>query len=223
MISNAGWYLTSGVATYYFDVVVGDPNKQSMFSTSSAIGSVVGLLLLPILTKYMSKRKAYQASLGIAAAGYVGMAIGALSGQLMVMNICYIVGAIGIASMFIAQTVFLADIVDYGEIKLGFRAESITFSMKGFLQKMAYTLQTVIMFASLGISGYDGNLHSNNPQGAKNAITAMLVIVPPVLFVISLIIFTTKFKLHGSFMDDITRQVIALREAREQAAEDSAE
>ena len=223
MISNAGWYLTSGVATYYFDVVVGDPNKQSMFSTSSAIGSVVGLLLLPILTKYMSKRKAYQASLGIAADGYVGMAIGALSGQLMVMNICYIIGAIGIASMFIAQTVFLADIVDYGEIKLGFRAESITFSMKGFLQKMAYTLQTVIMFASLGISGYDGNLHSNNPQGAKNAITAMLVIVPPVLFVISLIIFTTKFKLHGSFMDDITRQVIALREAREQAAEENAE
>ncbi|MGN0469145.1 MAG: glycoside-pentoside-hexuronide (GPH):cation symporter [Acutalibacteraceae bacterium] len=218
MISNAGWYLTSGVATYYFDVVVGDPNKQSLFSTSSAIGSTVGLLLLPILQKYMSKRKAYQVSLGVAAAGYVGMAICAFCGQLLLMDIFYIIGAIGIASMFIAQTVFLADIVDYGEVKLGFRAESITFSMKGFLQKMAYTLQTIILFASLGISGYDGNLHSNNPQSAKTAITIMLVVIPPVLFIISLIIFTKKFKLHGEFMDEITATVIENQKKREEAA-----
>ncbi|MGN1419817.1 MAG: glycoside-pentoside-hexuronide (GPH):cation symporter [Acutalibacteraceae bacterium] len=218
MISNAGWYLTSGVATYYFDVVVGDPNKQSLFSTSSAIGSTVGLLLLPILQKYMSKRKAYQVSLGVAAAGYVGMAVCAFCGQLLLMDIFYIIGAIGIASMFIAQTVFLADIVDYGEVKLGFRAESITFSMKGFLQKMAYTLQTIILFASLGISGYDGNLHSNNPQSAKTAITIMLVVIPPVLFIISLIIFTKKFKLHGEFMDEITATVIENQKKREEAA-----
>lgn len=217
MISNAGWYLTSGVATYYFDVVVGDPNKQSLFSTSSAIGSTVGLLLLPILQKYMSKRKAYQTSLAIAAAGYVGMAICAFANQLILMDIFYIIGAIGIASMFIAQTVFLADIVDYGEVKLGFRAESITFSMKGFLQKMAYTVQTIILFASLGISGYNGDLHSNNPQSAKTAITLMLVVIPPVLFIISLIIFTKKFKLHGEFMDNITAQVIKNQQEREAA------
>lgn len=217
MISNAGWYLTSGVATYYFDVVVGDPNKQSLFSTCSAIGSTVGLLLLPILTKYMSKRKAYQTSLAVAAAGYIGMAVFALIGNLTLMNICYIIGAIGIASMFIAQTIFLADIVDYGEVKLGFRAESITFSMKGFLQKMAYTIQTVIMFASLGISGYDGNAHSNNPQSAKIAITAMLVIIPPILFIVSLVIFTKKFKLHGEFMDKVTATVIENQKRREQA------
>ena len=58
----------------------------------------------------------------------------------------YCIGAIGMSSMFIAQTIFLADVVDYGEVKMGFRAESITFSMKGFLQKMAYTMQTVFLF-----------------------------------------------------------------------------
>lgn len=218
MISNAGWYLTSGVATYFFDVVIGDPNKQSLFSTCSAIGSTVGLLLLPILQKYMSKRKAYQVSLAIAAAGYTGMAICAFCGQIILMDIFYIIGGIGVASMFIAQTVFLADIVDYGEIKLGFRAESITFSMKGFLQKMAYTLQTIILFVSLGLSGYDGTLHSNNPQSAKNAITVMLVVIPPILFIISLVIFTKKFKLHGELMDEITAKVIENNKKREEAA-----
>ena len=218
MISNAGWYLTSGVATYYFDVVVGDPNKQSMFSTSQAVGSVVGMLLLPFLTKIMSKRKAYQTSLILCTLGYTGMAIGAFAEMAIVMNICYCIGAIGMSSMFIAQTIFLADVVDYGEVKMGFRAESITFSMKGFLQKMAYTLQTIILFVSLGVSKYDGSLHNANPESAKLAITVMLTVIPPVLFFISLIIFTKKFKLHGDFMDNVTKIVTENRAKREAAA-----
>ncbi len=219
MISNAGWYLTSGVATYFFDVVIGDPNKQSLFSTFQAVGSIVGMLALPLLTKYMSKRKAYQFSLIFAGLGYAGIAVGAFSGMLMVMNISYLICSIGMSAMFISQTVFLADVVDYGEVKLGFRAESITFSMKGFLQKMAYTIQTIILFASLGLSGYDGELHGQNPENAKLAITLMLCVIPCVLFFISLIIFTKKFKLHGEFMDNVTAIVTENRSKREQDAQ----
>ncbi len=214
MISNAGWYLTSGVATYYFDVVVGDPSKQSTFSIFQAVGSVLGMLLLPILTKFMSKRKAYQTSLLVAAVGYIGISVGAFANQLMLMNIFYCICGIGMASMFIAQTIFLADVVDYGEVKMGYRAESITFSMKGFLQKMAYTLQTIILFGSLGLSNYDGTLHSRNGDGAKLAITLMLAVIPAALFFISLIIFTKKFKLHGAFMDEVTEIVTKNREER---------
>ena len=134
------------------------------------------------------------------------------------MDIFYFVAGLGVASMFTAQTVFLADIVDYGEVKMGFRSESIIFSMKGFLQKMAYTLQTIILFASLGLSKYDGKLHSANPQSAKTAITAMLALFPAILFVASLIIFTKKFKLHGEYMDEVTRVVSENRKLRESAA-----
>ena len=219
MISNAGWYLTSGVASYYFDVVVGDPKKQSLFSTFQAVGSVVGLLLLPFLQKYMSKRRAYQVSLLLAAFGYAGISVGAFANNLMIMNVSYLLCSTGMAAMFIAQTVFLADVVDYGEFKLGFRAESITFSMKGFLQKMAYTLQTIILFASLGISKYDGELHTQNPESAKLAITLMLCVIPTVLFFISLVIFSSKFKLHGDFMNEVTAFVTENRKKRELEAQ----
>ena len=219
MISNAGWYLTSGVAAYYFDVVVGDPKKQSMFSTFQAVGSIVGLLLLPFLQKYMSKRRAYQVSLLLAALGYAGISVGAFTSSFMLMNVSYLLCSTGMAAMFIAQTVFLADVVDYGEYKMGFRAESITFSMKGFLQKMAYTLQTIILFASLGISKYDGDLHAQNPESAKLAITLMLCVIPTVLFMISLIIFSKKFKLHGDFMDEVTAIVTENKKKRELEAQ----
>lgn len=208
MLSNAGWYMVSGVAVYFFDVVAGDPSKQSSFSTIGAVGSVLGLLVVPIMTKYTTRRRTYQFSLSMAILGFVGMLISAKGfNSYMAMNFCYLAASIGIASMFVSQTVFLADIVDYGEVKLGFRSESIIFSMKGFLQKMAYTIQTVILFSGLEISHYNGNLHHDNPESAKSAISVMMLVIPAILILISLIIFSTKFKLHGKYMEDITAEL----------------
>ena len=158
MLSNAGWYMVSGVAVYYFDVVAGDPGKQSTFNIFGAVGSILGLAVIPIMTKFTTRRRTYQFSLLMAIFGFFGMTLSIkIAESYLLMNICYTIASIGIASMFVSQTVFLADIVDYGEVKQGFRSESITFSMKGFLQKMAYTIQTVILFSGLEISNYNEN------------------------------------------------------------------
>jgi len=66
---------------------------------------------------------------------------------------------------------------------------------------------------------YDGDLHAQNPESAKLAITLMLCVIPTVLLFISLIIFTKKFKLHGDFMDDVTAFVTEKRKERELTAE----
>lgn len=214
-ISNTGWYMISGVAAYYFDVVVGNPSEQSLFSTFGAVGSILGLAIIPIMTKFTTKRRTYQFSLILSFIGYVLMGIGgSILDSAIVLGIGYLIGSTGMASMFIAQTVFLADIVDYGEVKMGYRSESGTFSMKGFLQKMAYTIETVILFAGLEITKYDETLHYANSASVKNAISGMMFIVPAVCVVISLIIYTFKFKLHGEFMDKITAEVTKNRENR---------
>ena len=120
MLSNAGWYLTSGTAVYYFTDVLGDSTKQSLFSMIGAVGSVLGLLVIPILEKKLSNRTIYQISLGMAILGYALMFIfGPVFKITIALDISYIIASIGIGSMFVAQTVFLADIVDYGEYKTG--------------------------------------------------------------------------------------------------------
>lgn len=208
MLSNAGFYMISGVGAYYFDVVVGDSTKQSSFNTLGAVGSILGLAVIPVMMKFTSRRRTYQFSLCLAIAGYIGMLVSAKSfSSLTGMGVCYLIAQTGTASMFVSQTVFLADIVDYGEYKMGFRAESITFSMKGFLQKMAYTIQTIILYAGLSISHYEGDLHSANPQAAHSAISAMMLVLPMILMALSLIIFSTKFKLTDKKMEEITAQL----------------
>lgn len=207
MLSNAGFYMISGVSAYYFDVVVADSTKQSGFNTFGAIGSILGLAVIPIMMKFTTRRKTYQFSLSLAIAGYIGMLISAKAGSISAMGILYLIAQIGTASMFVSQTVFLADIVDYGEYKMGFRTESITFSMKGFLQKMAYTLQTIILYAGLSISHYDGELHSANTPAAYSAISAMMLVLPMILMALSLIVFTFKFKLTDQRMQEITAEL----------------
>lgn len=213
MLSNAGWYMVSGVGVYYFDVVVGDPGKQSAFNLFGAVGSILGLGVIPIMMKFTTRRRTYQTSLGLAIAGFFGMMLSVkLASSYFLMNICYTVASIGIASMFVSQTVFLADIVDYGEYKQGFRSESITFSMKGFLQKMAYTIQTIILFAGLDASKYNENLHAANTPQVKGAISFMMLWAPVILLVLSFLVFTLKFKLHGEYMEKVTAEVNKMHE-----------
>lgn len=220
MISNAGWYLTSGTAVYYFTDVLGEPTAQSLFSMIGAVGSVLGLLVIPVLGKKFSNRTIYQISLGMAILGYVLMYIfGPVLKITIALDISYIVASIGIGSMFVAQTIFLADIVDYGEYKSGKRNESITFSMKGFLQKMAYTIQTLFLFGGLGIMNYNSQITTGAiNDSTKSAIGFICFGIPPVLMVISLIVFNLKFKIHSKLREDV-HDYISAKRAEENNAE----
>jgi len=214
MLSNAGWYLTSGTAVTYFTQVVGNGKAQSLFQTIGAAGSVLGLLVIPILSKWFSKKRIYQISLIVSILGYVLMYIcGPVLKITIALDIAYILSSTGIASMFVAQTIFLADIVDYGEFKNGERNESITFSMKGFLQKLAYTIQTIIYYGGLGLVHYSDQINAGNGinEQTKTAIGIIGFAVPPVLMLASLLVFSKKFKLHGELADRVHDYIVEKR------------
>ena len=208
MISNAGYYMTSGISSYYFTSVAGDLGLQSKFNMFGAVGSIIGIAVIPVCSKFMNNRSIYKLSLGMAAAGYIGMAIigYGFDGNVYGLGACYLLTSVGIGSMFVNQTVMLADVVDYGEYKLGKRNQSLTFSMKGFLQKMAYTVQCIIMYLTFSVTKYEGTAPEQT-QTAKDAISALMFIVPPVLIIISYIVFSKKYKIYGDFKREVLAAV----------------
>lgn len=217
-ISNTGHYMISGISNYYFKSVTGVWGNQSIFFTLGAVGSALGLLVIPLCSKKnLTNRTAYKISLSLAAAGCIGMAVVGygFGGNVLALGVCYLIASIGTGSMFINQTVMLSDIVDYGEYKLGTRNQSLTFSMKGFLQKMAYTIQSIIMYASFGLTGYKvvtGNEIVEQTAMSKSAISALLFIVPPLFILISLAIFSKKYKIYGEFKTEILETITKKRE-----------
>lgn len=208
MISNAGFYMTSGISSYYFTSVLGDLTLQSKFNLMGTVGSVLAILVVPVCSKFMNNRSIYKLSLGMAAAGYIGMAFMGycIPGNVTLLGLFYIITSLGTGSMFVNQTVMLADCVDYGEFKTGNRNQSLTFSMKGFLQKMAYTIQAIIMYATFTVTGYDGEAVVQTAQ-AQSAISFLMFIVPPAMMIISLLIFTKKYKIFGEFKQEVLKAV----------------
>ena len=215
MLSNAGWYLTSSTAVYYFTDTLGNSKLQSLFQTIGTVGSVLGLLVVPVLSKWFSKRTTYTISLSTAIAGYALMLITGpiLKLNVVIMDVCYILASVGVSSMFVSQTIFLADIVDYGEYKNGERNESITFSMKGFLQKMAYTMQTIVLFGGLGLMNYNEQITANVSLNdtTKTGIGVICFGVPMLFFLASLIVFRKKFKVYGELADKVHDYIIEKR------------
>ncbi len=130
-----------------------------------------------------------------------------------------VLGSMGIGCMFVAETIMLADIVDYGEFKLGYRSDSIVFSMKSFLLKVAYSIQALIMNAGLWVSHYNGDLAKNGlsqPASAQNAICVMMFLIPPIFVLLSLFIFSKKYKLGKERMEEVTA-FITEKHAQEQS------
>ena len=219
MLSNAGWYLTSSTAVYYFTDSLGNSQLQSLFQTIGTVGSVLGLLVVPVLSKWFTKRTTYTISLVTAIAGYGLMLITGpiLKLNVVIMDVCYILASVGVSSMFVSQTIFLADIVDYGEYKNGERNESITFSMKGFLQKMAYTIQTFVLFGGLGFMNYNAQITTEKVvnESTKTGIGVICFGVPMLFFLASLVVFRKKFKVYGELADKVHDYIIEKRALRE--------
>lgn len=211
MISNAGYYMTSGISSYYFTAVKGDIGLQSTFNLYGSVGSVLSILVVPVFSRFLSNRGIYKLCLLTAIAGYAGMGVAGLGFDAgpTVLGAFYFIASIGIGSMFVNQTIMLSDVVDYGEYRSGKRNEALTFSMKGFLQKMAYTFQSVIMYAAFLLTKYNGleNAGAAANPAAQRAISLLMFVVPPVMLAISLFVFLTKYKVFGKLKEDVIEAI----------------
>lgn len=209
LLANTGWYLVNGLATYYFEHVLGNVKLMSQFSMLIVVGQAAGLLLLPVLTLRLKRNTVIKLAMGMAGVGYLGMYLfseTAYNYPLFLLS--GFVGMMGVGCCFVSQTIMLSDIVDYGEHKLGYRSDSVVFSMKGFLQKGAYSLQAIIMNAGLHFTHYNGKLEVQ-PQSAKTGITVMMFLLPPALIFLSLLLFSRKYKLDEGRMQEINAGKIA--------------
>ena len=217
---NTGWYLTNGLGVYYFKHVLQRYELYAVFAAIVAAGQMLGLVLFNILSNKYTKRPVVFGAMGSAAVGYImlfllrnyhGAPIGSADSGIDVGFVLFaffaFIASIGIGAMFVAETVMLADVVDYGEFKLGYRTDSIVFSMKSFLLKVAYSIQGLIMGAGLELGKYNTADAAVQPESAKTAICVMAFAIPVVLIAFSFLVFLRKYKLHGTFYTEIMKDL----------------
>ena len=100
----------------------------------------------------------------------------------------------------------LADVVDYGEFKLGSRNESIIFSVQTLLVKSASAMSGWLIGVGLSVIGYVAGAQIQSVSTIIG-IRMIMTVIPAICAIIMFAIYKSKYKLNGQFHDDVLKTI----------------
>ena len=114
----------------------------------------------------------------------------------------------------VLTTVFLANTVDYGELKNNRRDESVIFSMQTFVVKAASGVAVFLTGIGLDLIGLVGNTEESGPVAVQSAGTLlglrlMMTVLPMIVLAAALWLFRRKFTLTDARAAEISAQLHA--------------
>lgn len=153
---NLVMQISGGMAIYYFTYVVGKESLFSVYMAFAGISEIAGLVLLPMLTKKMGRENVFKMGSLLPIAGFMLLFVAGIFAPQNILFIAIAGIALKLGSGFLlgSTTIMLADVVDYGEFKLGSRNESIVFSVQTLLVKGASAVAGWLVGVGLSLVGY---------------------------------------------------------------------
>ena len=240
VLVNSSVYITSNLLIYFFKYDIGGASWQGNYTLFSTFGGGIQILAMmfffPILRKFFETLKIFYISVISAIFGYVILLVMALSGvssvYLFFIPGFFIFGAVGLLNVLV--TIFLANTVDYGEIKNNRRDESVIFSMQTFVVKLASgiaALAAAVSLSAFKISESDGTFEAVEGSLLKGlmvyidnikestvsivsgssvmGLRVVMTVFPMIVLVIALIIFKMRYNLDDEKLKEITAQIEA--------------
>ncbi|WP_371194822.1 melibiose:sodium transporter MelB [Glaciecola sp. SC05] len=196
---NISHQLVGGFAIYYFSYAIGDPSLFPMFMLVSGLAEMVGVFVFPYLCRHLPRSSMWLIACAFPVlCCFVLFVTGIISPQsALLVGVSGVLLKFGVGIANGLSIVMLADIVDYGEVKTGFRSESIIFSVIAMLVKFAGAFSGFIIGMGLTLSGYV----PNEVQSASTVFGLKIVmLLIPVLFVLASVLIYLKFyKLNGDY------------------------
>ena len=218
VLINSALYITSNLLIYFFKYDIGGTtwkDAYTLFTSVGGISQILGMMAVyPILRSKLSNTIIFKLSLCLAIFGYAFLLALCLLGYSSVLTMLMVPGVmIFVANgiLTVLTTVFLANTVDYGEVKTGHREESVIFSMQTFVVKAASGLAVFITGVSLdliGLTSKDG-LGEGMPTFSSPllGLRLLMTILPMIGLVLALVLFTRKFILTDEKAEQIRQQL----------------
>ena len=219
---NTALYITQQLVYFFLKYDFSPATYQADFTLFNTVGGGCQILammfLFPILRKMMDTIKIFYTCFGMAIVGYILIIVISFTGtskvNWLLIPAALIMAAVGVLNVII--TVFLANTVDYGELKNHRRDESVIFSMQTFVVKLAS-----------GIAGFLSSMvlfiFSINPDKNAEVVEAIsstssmglrfsMTLIPIVVLLIGFVVFKKKYLLSDERMDEITAELSRRKE-----------
>jgi len=221
ILVNTAFYTTANLAIYYYKYAVGGAgwyHNYTMFAVVGGASQAVSMIFLfPLLRKFMKATTVFKTALFGAVAGYLIFTLivfASMPYYMLYIPAVIIFSANGL--IMVLLTIFLADTVDYGELKNGTREESVIFSIQTLVVKFASGIGVLV--ASACIALFD--ISKDTSEGVSQVITGTslhglqvtITILPMLIFLISCFVFIRKYKLDEEQMAKITNDLYLRKE-----------
>lgn len=215
VLINCSIYLTSNLVIYFFKYDIGGAdwqNSYTLFNTFGGAMQILSMMLIyPLLRKMFSTTTTFKVGLGSAVLGYIVLLVLACTNMkniiLLLISGFFIFAANGILTVL--TTVFLANTVDYGQLKNGRRDESVIFSMQTFVVKLASGVSALLASICLAVFNISDNTEIETALSTQSVLGLRFTmsLVPMLGLAIAFIYFSKKFILTDKKVAEIAEEL----------------
>lgn len=223
VLINCAIYTTSNLVIYFFKYDFGGTGWYKSYTLFNTFGGAISILammiLFPIIRKFLNCIKIFFLALFMAVAGYAVLLVLAFINMSNVF-LLFIPGFLIFSAngmLTVLTTIFLANTVDYGQVKNNRRDESVIFSMQTFVVKLASGVAAFIAAVALSVLNLSNQAVTEADQtfdfssavetGTKVGLRMIMTILPVVLLVIAVCYFKNKYKLTDEKLEEINNQL----------------
>ncbi len=223
VIVNCSIYITSNLVIYFFKYDFGGTGWRGDYTLFSTFGGGIQILammlLYPFLRKFFSSIQIYYVSLGMAIAGYISLLVLASTSMSNVF-LLFVPGFFIFAAncmLAVITTVFLANTVDYGDLKNKRRDESVIFSMQTFVVKLASGISALIASLALQILALSQDVEETAEKidyslgvetAQKMGLRMTMTLIPIAGLVFAIFWFKKRYTLTDKKLQEISVELI---------------
>lgn len=213
-----GYCTTTSFGVHYFKYAYGDENMYTAFSAVLGISQLTALSVFTLVRKLLSRRKLYTLAISLVVAGYLIFFFA--PANMLYIGVAGVLIFVGEAFIQMITLMALSDTIEYGQLKLGKRNESVTFSVQPFINKIGGAIASGVMGFTLIVTGINEAASPADvlPQGIMQLKLAMLIL-PLVAIVAGYIIYMAKYRID----ENRYAQILAELKARGDIAAEGAE
>lgn len=218
VLINCSLYITSNLLIYFFKYDFGGDtwyNGYTLFNTFGGGIQILSMMLFyPLLRKLISSLQVFYVSFVMAILGYaflfVLMCLGLTNIALLFVPAFFVFTAFGMLTVL--TTVFLANTVDYGELKNDRRDESVIFSMQTFVVKLASGVAALIASVCLSVCNLSDDTSNtaaavNTAQSSIFGLRMTMTVIPIAGLLVAVFLFHRKYILTEKKVEEIAEQI----------------
>lgn len=215
VLINTALYITSNLLIYFFKYDfsgAGWKADYTLFNTFGGAFQILAMMILfPLLRKFMSTIKIFYVSFTMAFCGYLILLFlttgGVTNVYFLLVPAFLIMSAIGMLNVIV--TVFLANTVDYGELKNKRRDESVIFSMQTFVVKLASGISALVASLVLTVCqiSSDETVEAAVSGSARIGLRMSMTLIPIFVLIIAVIIFRRHYILTDEKLNEIKKEL----------------